>query len=43
MRRMKNAEFFESEEGDNEDWGGDPDSYWDPQDAWERSFETWME
>ncbi len=40
---MKNAEFFESEEGDNEDWGGDPDSYWDPQDAWERSFETWME
>ncbi len=32
---------LEAEEGDNEDW--DDSDYYDPQDAWESIFETWME
>ena len=37
----KITQQYKSEEGDNEDW--DDSDYYDPQDAWERSFETWME
>jgi hypothetical protein len=33
---------LEAEEGDNEEWDGDPDDY-DPQEFWENRFDGWLD